>query len=80
MLAGLITKERQTGFSEAVILTSGSRRLHSYGSTANVPFFSSSLLTPLTLIFVAGSGKSILWFVIHATVACIYLHYHLARG
>ena len=32
---------------------------------ANVRFFSSPLLhTPLTPIFVAGSGKSVLWFVI----------------
>ena len=44
---------------------SGSRLLLSCGSMANVPSFSSLLLhTSLTLIFVAGSGKSVLWFVI----------------
>jgi hypothetical protein len=55
--------EQRPGSSKAVFSNSGSPLL-SCGSMANVCSFSSPLLhTPLTLISVAGSGKSVLWFV-----------------
>jgi hypothetical protein len=58
------TREQRPGSSKAVFSNSGSPLL-SCGSMANVRSFSSPLLhTPLTPIFVAGSGKSVLWFVI----------------
>jgi hypothetical protein len=66
------TREQRPGFSKAVSSNSGSRLLLSCGSTANVrPFFSLLLHTPLTPIFVAGSGKSILWYVI-SCYCCIH--------
>ena len=63
--ASLITKERHPGFSKVVFSNSGSHRLLSYGSMANVcPFRFPLLDTALTPMCVAGSGKSVLWFVI----------------
>ena len=58
------TREQRPGSSKAVFTNSGSRQL-SCGSMANVSSVPSPLLsTPLTLIFIAGSGKSVLWFVV----------------
>ena len=57
------TRERRPGSSKVVFSNSGSHLL-SYGSMANVSPFPLLLHTPLTPVFVAGSGKSILWFVI----------------
>ena len=59
------TREQHLGFSKAVFMNSGSVLPLSYGSMAKVRSVSSRLLyTPLTLVFLAGSGKSVLWFVI----------------
>lgn len=53
------------GFYEALSLKSGSYLLHSCGSMVNVrSVFSPKHENPLTPIFVAGSGKSVLWFVV----------------
>ena len=66
------TRAQQHGFSKVAFSNSGSRRLLCCGSMANVPSFSSPLsYTPLTLVFVAGSGKSVLWFVLFC---CLCLH------
>ena len=58
-----ITTERHPGFSKAVFSKSGNRLLYC-GFMANVPLFLPLLYIPLTPIFVAGSGKSVLWYVI----------------
>ena len=58
------TREQRHGSSKAVFSNSGNHPLLSCGSMANVrPICSPLLHTPPTLIFVAGSGKSVLWFV-----------------
>ena len=60
----LITKERLPGSLKAVFLRTGSPVILCCGSTENVrsPKFLLAATTRSTL-FVAGSGKSILWFV-----------------
>jgi hypothetical protein len=73
------TRERHPGFSKAVFLNSGNRLLLSCGSMANVRSFCSPLLdTPLTPIFVAGSGKSVLWSVFPVIAACVHSYYRSA--
>jgi hypothetical protein len=70
------TRERHLGFFKAVFSNSGSHLLPSYGYMATVcSFFSSILYISLTPIFVAGSGKSVLWFVIscYYSIACILI-------
>ena len=74
------TRERHPGSSKAVFLNSGSCLL-SCGSMANVRSFCFPLLdTPLTPVFVAGSGKSVLWFVFPIIVACVDSYYCPALG
>ena len=41
-------------------------------------FFSPLLDTPLTPIFVAGSGKSVLWSVFPVIAACVHSYYRSA--
>ena len=67
--------ERHPGFSKAVFSKSGSRLLPSCGSMANVPPSSRLHHTQLTPIFVAGSGKSVLWYVIS-----FYFYLHPLRS
>lgn len=58
------TREHHLGFSKAVFSNNGSHLLPSYGSMESVCSFSPILYNVLTPTFVAGSGKSVLWFVI----------------
>ena len=75
------TKERHPGSSKVVFSSSGSRLLLFCGSMENVRPFSSSLFdTPLTPIFIAGSGKSVLWFVFPVIVAYFHSEYFPALG
>jgi hypothetical protein len=75
------TREPHPGFFKAVFSSSGSYLLLSCGSMANVrPFCSPLLHTPLTPIFLAGSGKSVLWYVFPVIVAYVHSDYRLALG
>ena len=75
------TRERHPGFSKAVFSNSGSRRLLFCGSMENVrPFRSLLFDIPLTTIFAAGSGKSVLWFVFPVIVAYVHSDYRPALG
>jgi hypothetical protein len=57
--------ERQLGFSKEAFSKSGGPLLLSCGSMVNVrflPLYYSAL--PRTLVFLAGSGKSVIWSVV----------------
>ena len=56
---------QQPGSSTVVSIKNGSQILHSCGSMGNVCRSSLPLFyIPLTLIFIAGSGKSVIWCVV----------------
>ncbi len=70
--ARLTTREQHPGFSKAVYSKSGSGLLLSCGSTANVRSFPFQLLSrPSDSRLLAGSDKSVLWFVVFY---CCCLH------
>ena len=66
--------ERLHGSFKAECLRNGKRRVFSYGSSVNVriyfSFFSSIrvLIPRFSRIVIAGSGKSILWYVVHESL------------
>ncbi len=60
----LTMRERLLGFFKVVSIQNGGRLLHSCGFMANVrSLHSLHPNTSLTCILIAGSGKSVLWFV-----------------
>jgi hypothetical protein len=60
----LITKRQQPGFSKAVSFRTGSQQDHYFGSTENVcPILFPTRLPLIASYIVAGSGKSVIWFV-----------------
>ncbi len=64
LLATLTMREQPPGSFEVIFLKSGGRLLRSCGYMANVCFcYSLALSTSHICILVAGSGKSVLWFV-----------------
>ena len=64
LLAMLTMTEQPPGSFVVVFLKDGGRPLHSCGYMANVSFFHSlASSTSKACIFVAGSGKSVLWLV-----------------
>jgi hypothetical protein len=64
LLANLTTRERLLGSFRVVLPRNGSRLLRSYGYMANVRSLRPLVYsTPQICIFIAGSGKSVLWFV-----------------
>src|SRR5258708_1962265 len=60
----LITRKQHLGFLKAASFRSGSQQLHFFGFTENVcPVLFPTLLLLIATCIVAGSGKSVLWFV-----------------
>jgi hypothetical protein len=58
-----ITREQLRGSSTAIYMSNGDLVLLCCGYTANVSSYSLPLFILQTHVFVAGSGKSVLWFV-----------------
>ena len=64
--AAFITGPQQPGSFRAVYTRNGSQLLHSYGSMVNVRSSLFALaLHPRSPVLIAGSGKTILWFVVY---------------
>ena len=60
----IITREPQLGSFKAGYIRNGNRHLRFSGSMGNVSLYSTPYLTlPDDISFIAGAGKSILWFV-----------------